>query len=824
MPSRLCGKCLPEKSRPPAGAVAASSSSRAAPSYLDTARRSIISKDRVEVPARSKTPVSRPELKQRKDQQLATKKAPSTSSKRSAQRRSRPVVDSGNRNAVSSAPSFTPNYSVDDNDVIPDPATASDEASKDDAVANKGSEFENEEVARSEIVDEEIDETRAVDEEVEETRSVDEEVEETHSTDLTDEAPVPQESEAIMSALSVPLLLAPTATIAPSKTGREITTTQGSRCVACDRADAVYRQSSCKRCGGRTHESCQRFGICFKCVPRGQSRCDRPIHTGSKPVSFGPCAKCSKMTSARCDQCRAYYHTKCGLALGCCPSCSDLLLPGTTAPVAAASSSPLGTLVSPMTNVPQAVAPPSISVPTERISSSPLSALAPNDLRRCFACDEPAASQCKQCKRYVHHTCGFNSVVCFDCYDRATPQSYSSRKIGEPLDLFQLRQAATDISEALGNRDVKVLWPGSLQSRAVFRRAYDRLQVGNKDRVFVVTHSRNHFASFSFTGSAPASLAYRESLDKPPTTFSDESKLWKSFFDTTTEVSRRASVLKKDLIPSERENSCGWCVLNDFANFILSDHPSSKQVFCQSLLLDPMALRFSLTSLRSKERWRSARYVRGKDNLIQLGASDPDNPGFGPSLLRLQQTGREMEDFSDPTLQQLLKLSVLTLPSERAVKEAISDQQRRRHLYALESLLKTIRLNAKTPSWSRTDPIDLVMVKAIEALFKERKWRVGTARFAVANNLLGALKRIDQYSKLDPHPISKSIRLTGSHWTDAHKTWQKEAFRHIPSVSHVTWEEAEEMLANLFNGTAPAEVLATVRLVEPSKARNINRV
>ena len=126
-----------------------------------------------------------------------------------------------------------------------------------------------------------------------------------------------------------------------------------------------------------------------------------------------------------------------------------------------------------------------------------------------------------------------------------------------------------------------------------------------------------------------------------------------------------------------------------------------------------------------------------------------------------------------PVLATLMSRPRLSLPSNRTVLQGISAQQRKNHIYTLDSVLQRLAIRYATTS-TPSCHLGLEMVKAIEELQKERDWGSPSTVLTCASNLMGAMRRLNQYAEMD------SVLLNAeSHWKDAMLTWTKEVTKHI---------------------------------------------
>ena len=400
----------------------------------------------------------------------------------------------------------------------------------------------------------------------------------------------------------------------PARPIRERTTSSTSKCVYCH--ELTYDVTTCTKCGQLCHAKCRSNGQCRKCVEERQH--DRPIPeapSNKGHVATGTCVKCTQQTSDYCGECKTWYHRKCGLDLGLCPPCTAKLLVVPPAPVSAAVLRP---------------APVSAAVPRPVPGSAAVPRPVTDPNHYCYECLTESSTHCTNCKRYIHHTCGFDGSLCYECHNEKKPLSFAERRPTTKFNLFQLRQAISFIATTIHNEKIKMLWPGSLRSREIFRRACDRLLIRDDQTVFVLVHltDPDHFASFTFTGRNPRLLWYRDSGNNDHPSFKDFAASWPKYFDIEPQVRTHKGTKASTLPEAERANSCGWCVLNDFTNLMRNDVFLERTAFTQQLLQQPEALRLTLSTAKAKGHGAQNRaFIRPPDQRIQRGPPEPLHPG-----------------------------------------------------------------------------------------------------------------------------------------------------------------------------------------------------
>lgn len=194
------------------------------------------------------------------------------------------------------------------------------------------------------------------------------------------------------------------------------------------------------------------------------------------------------------------------------------------------------------------------------------------------------------------------------------------------------------------------------------------------------------------------------------------------------------------------------------------------------------------------------------------GDDEGGPPNFRSGLLHLRRTGIEKEvsnKFEEPT-KSLLQISELHLPTDRSVLRGISFEQRKRHLYTLDSLLSIILKHHDSLYRLSTGEI---WVKAIDLLQLERDWRSDGASYSTAATLMGALDRLDQYTELKPIKLS-----TLSSWRDALKNWEKHALRVVPEVTAVTLDEIKRCVQTL---SKDAQVVLMIAWLHAARIGNV---
>jgi Phage integrase family len=196
------------------------------------------------------------------------------------------------------------------------------------------------------------------------------------------------------------------------------------------------------------------------------------------------------------------------------------------------------------------------------------------------------------------------------------------------------------------------------------------------------------------------------------------------------------------------------------------------------------------------------------------GGCDSGGPGFrvSPQGLRRTLPNKEVTmSFSDLTLRRLLETPILFLPVIPSIADGISMEQRRRHIYLLDSILDVLLQNRLEMS-SLSLPKALVM--AVERLASLRKWRAPTALLSSGANLLAAMSRLDQYA-----PPMESINLNRfSEWRDAMGTWTRLAFQYQPQVTEVTKEQVHQIIPDC---TTPSKVLLIISWLHAARVGNV---
>jgi hypothetical protein len=147
--------------------------------------------------------------------------------------------------------------------------------------------------------------------------------------------------------------------------------------------------------------------------------------------------------------------------------------------------------------------------------------------------------------------------------------------------------------------------------------------------------------------------------------------------------------------------------------------------------------------------------------------------------------------------QQLLQTEYLVMTANKTVKDGISAEQRRRHLYLLYDLLEIIQLKQNDTQFNNR--VSTMFISALDQLAKHRFWGTPTTKSTMACCLYGALERLPQYTGVG------SILLDAeSEWRDAMLTMIRATAGHSPTRAEVT---KEGLQAAVMKGTTAAATL-----------------
>jgi hypothetical protein len=425
-------------------------------------------------------------------------------------------------------------------------------------------------------------------------------------------------------------------------------------------------------------------------------------------------------------------------------------------------------------------------------------------------CKKNCEEVCRGCNGLQHDACGYGGGFCSHCrrkkqYRRLSHKDWTP---GGEMDLYELEdavKAAEKVAAAFPCRHPKVHFISGHGGPDAFRAQLQRVEFEKSDLAFVPIHMNDpgHFCALLWCPRNPTSITYCEPLDaghhKLPKLLED----WKQIIAPNAVLRRCTSDVRMSNKGYAR--LCGWCVVNDFLNIklrgeFLPDAPIPPEGLKTTPLLEGY-VRAAIANRGKgrnagtgvpKGRARARRAVEDRIHFEGLSAADDGGPpNFRTGLLRLRRTANDMEaiqQFSDP-LRTLLRCTELRLPTDRTVLKALSFDQRKRHLYVLDSLLSAM---LRAPPSIRLESQPAIWIQAIDQLQQERAWRSTGAPYATASTLMGALERLDQYCGLPP------IRLAQfSEWRDALRSWEKTALRVLPDVTAVGLEEVKALHSQL---------------------------
>lgn len=603
----------------------------------------------------------------------------------------------------------------------------------------------------------------------------------------------------------------------------------------------VYNLSTyCRRCGKPCHRDCKSQGhICFSCQPRvEQDPCvekgsdhnhvppsnapipsvpsppkdildtatnkrapdpskskmaERPrppeapsrvsAATVDKPAPVIRCMTCARACGEMCKSCGTVQHSTCGLSRGECSKCRSQ-----------------------------------------------------RSLDKCFTCNKVCDSYCSACLQPQHEACGMGGRgnICARCRTKAEYRHTSHKDWipGEEMDENELLDALTVIAEVAAEFAPVGPLVHLIDHRAAaanLGKTYSALQLAPGDTVFMPFHlpSPGHFVALWWCPSDPKVLTYFEPL------VADHPSLQQTLVTWRHKIAPHASLVRasKEVHMAGQPYGllCGWCIVNDFLNIVslrkgaTEPHVPPDGLKSRELLENYARTALSRRVSRTKDapkqslKGKSRRARRAVDDRIQLdGLSPADDeggpPNFRSGLLHLRRTGMEMEvakKFAEP-MGSLLQCTELRLPTDRTVLKGISFDQRKRHLYLLDTLMDVIlRHHTQLEHLS----LGMIWIKAIDLVQQERAWRSSGALLASASTLMGALDRLDQYTCLKP------IRLSFlSEWRDAVKCWEKAALRVLPNVSAVTLAEVKDSLSHL---SADAKTVMMIAWLHAARVGNV---
>lgn len=457
----------------------------------------------------------------------------------------------------------------------------------------------------------------------------------------------------------------------------------------------------------------------------------------------------------------------------------------------------------------------------------------------CITCDNQCVEVCARCGKAQHYLCGLKGSFCSVCSDKLP----SCRRVahqdwtpGEEMDICELWDGLvhTDrVAESFPVRKPRVRRlahhnagrEGGLAGELVSR----GFEPG--DYAFMPFHLQkpNHFCALLWCPSKPDEIVYCEPLLHEHAQLPAALEEWRKRIAPQATLVRSADNVRMANRPHDL--LCGWCVMNDYVNLVTTgslrpeapippDGLKGRRLFATYLrtVFGPKkgsaaAMKKSVKPLPPAVR-RAMRPVADRIQFEGLAPGEDEGgpPIFRSGLLRLRRTGIEMEaasNFSQP-LRALLECRQLHLPTDRTVLRGLSFDQRKRHLYTLDSLME-VMLRGQAVFSTLSPP--LAWIKAIEQLQAERAWRSTGALLATAATLMGALERLDQYTGLPP------VKLTQhSPWRDAVKRWEKLALRVLPDVTAVSLAEVKVLLSRL---TRDATAVLLIAWLHAARVGNV---
>ncbi len=373
--------------------------------------------------------------------------------------------------------------------------------------------------------------------------------------------------------------------------------------------------------------------------------------------------------------------------------------------------------------------------------------------------------------------------------------------------LREIDRLAAARGRAPGLRRYRWMSSGTARRKETLKEALDGMKLQPGDFIFMPIHmdKPGHFCALLWEPTSTDRITYCEPLDSGHSALRGRLNEWKAIIAPSATVQRSTTDVR--MSKKRFPRLCGWCVINDYLNLVTvgelrPEAPvpptgmASRELFAnyvRAAFERRVAASVSGAPPKAGKPKRAHRPVSRRIELNGIGPGEDDGgpPNFRSGLLRLQRTGIEMEAaalFQSP-LRELLECQELSLPTDRSILRGLSFDQRKRHLYTLDTLMEVI---LRYPADYSQLPLPCVWIKAIDQLQEERAWRSPGALFATASTLMGALERLNQYTLLAP------IRLTSySQWRDALKHWEKKALRVLPDVTAVTLEEVRVLLSHL---------------------------
>jgi hypothetical protein len=257
--------------------------------------------------------------------------------------------------------------------------------------------------------------------------------------------------------------------------------------------------------------------------------------------------------------------------------------------------------------------------------------------------------------------------------------------------------------------------------------------------------------------------------------------------------------------------TCGVCVLSDFAASLANPHGvwSSTPCFSPCDLASDDAFDAVLVKVFAPSpRFHRETFIR------VITPDDRGTAGFPAGTLGLQRVPMTLEAAKrltkNKTVRGLLTTEWFLMPTNEDILKALSNEQRRKHLYVLSDVLRAIT-TAGNPRKHRS--LAVLMIEGLQSLSIERKWSAPTTLVNMANALFGALTRLDQYTCLKAVNMSEN-----SHWKDAMRTWQKNALGHLPHASEVSLEAVKEVIPKL---SLPAQMVLIVAWFHTGRPGNV---
>lgn len=178
---------------------------------------------------------------------------------------------------------------------------------------------------------------------------------------------------------------------------------------------------------------------------------------------------------------------------------------------------------------------------------------------------------------------------------------------------------------------------------------------------------------------------------------------------------------------------------------------------------------------------KGVRYVRPADRRMKAEGFPQGSLG----LRRVAISQEAIQAYQDPVVRSLVGLTTFQLPTAVEVREGLTLQQRKAHIYTLDSLLD-IMVEKSFPTY-----LSLVdsLLEALKRMKAARQWGSPATPGTTAATLAGCMKRLDQYTGLPPVALEHH-----SAWRDAITYYNKLSLGFHPDRFELTPEQLQKML------------------------------